>query len=89
MKFSFKIEDLELRSCDEHLMCSETHDRAEIVKWESDNHNHCYTIAYWDVDKEGYYAKFVGNRFVDIDSVALLKLLNKGQQILDVLFESE
>ena len=37
MKFSFRIEDLELRSCGEHLLVDGVeHNRAEIVKWAND-----------------------------------------------------
>ena len=64
MKFSIRIEDLELRSCGEHLLTEGVeHTRAEIVQWE--NEEYCWTLAYWNKNSNGYNLEFVGNRPFD------------------------
>jgi hypothetical protein len=63
-KFNFKIDNLELRSCDESLMNYSEHKTAEIVKWFK-NSESCYTIGYFEKDSEEYFFKFVGDRPID------------------------
>lgn len=60
MKFSYKFNNLELRSCDEHLMSSGQHNTAEISEWF--NSESCYVIAYFENTSEGYNLRFVGDR---------------------------
>ena len=77
IEFKFKVKDLEVRDCGK---C------AEIVKWCSDDgKEYCYTIAFWNKNKESYDLKFVGNRPFDkdINSKLFMKLAKQGQQILD------
>ena len=85
MKFNLRIEDLEVRSCSINLLSDGEHDRAEIVKW-SKKHNKkglCFTVAYWNLDEEGYDLQFVGGRPFDTDTGIFMKLAKHGQQILD------
>jgi hypothetical protein len=90
MNFSLRINDLEARSCDRHLFISEPHDRAEIVKWGSDNkERHCFTVAYWEKSKDGYNLKFVGNRPFEIDTILFMDIAKQGQRILDDIFDSD
>ena len=89
MKFSFRIEDLELRSCGEHLLVDGVeHNRAEIVKWAKDTGKKecCWTVAYWDKHEDGYDLKFVGNRPFDTNQDIFMKLAKQGQQLLDDAF---
>lgn len=89
MKFSFRIEDLELRSCGEHLLVDGVeHNRAEIVKWanDTDKKECCWTVAYWDKHKDGYDLKFIGNRPFDTNQDIFMKLAKLGQQLLDDAF---
>ena len=45
MKFSIRLDDLEVRSCGKHFLVeSEPHDTAELIKWED---RYCYVLAYW------------------------------------------
>lgn len=85
IKFNFRVEDLEVRSCGKHLISSGKHNRAEIVKWANDTEKkeYCWTLAYWNKGEEGYDLKFVGNRPFDIDGELFMKLAKQGQQILD------
>jgi hypothetical protein len=88
MKFNFRIEDLEVRSCNTHLLSNGEHTTAEIVKWYNDTDNNftCFTLAYWNKGKEGYDLKFVGSRPFDVDGELFMKLAKQGQQILDEVF---
>ena len=90
MNFNFRIEDLELRSCNEELSSKGKHTTAEIVCWvgKKDKES-CYTVAYWkkgsnenDIDS----LEFVGNRFLSIrDYNIFMQLLIRGQNMLDMV----
>ena len=89
MKFSFRIENLELRSCGEHLFVDGVeHNRAEIIQWANDTgkKEYCWTVAYWNKGKEGYNLQFVGGRPFDVDGELFMKLAKQGQQMLDDAF---
>ena len=94
-KFNKRIDDMELKSCDSHLLGLEDHETAEIVMWEFERTvietPYCYTIAYWVRNREGYYLKFVGNRPFDIriDKIAFFKLAELGQKHLDEYFSEQ
>jgi len=91
MKFSNKIDNLELRSCDDGLFVTGVpHDTAEIVEWAADD-SHCWAIAYWIKGKEGYDLKFVGDRpFANtVDKYTFWMLAKAGQMILEQFFEME
>lgn len=90
-KFSFKVEDLEVRSCNAHLLSGGEHNRAEIVKWAKDTgeKKYCWTVAYWSKNKDGYDLKFLGKRPFDVDSGVFMKLAKQGQEMLDDAFNSE
>ena len=89
MKFSFRIEDLELRSCGDHLLIEGVkHTRAEIIKWAKDTEQkeYCWTVAYWNRHKEGYDLQFIGNRPFDTNQEIFMKLAKQGQQLLEDVF---
>ena len=83
LQFSFKINDLEVMACNEHLMHSEHNTTAEIVKL-TDNDS-CYTIAYWLKTNEGFDLKFVSNRPFqkNIKKKIFWKLAKPGQKTLE------
>ena len=83
MKFSFKIGNLECRSCNNSLVIKGRHTTAEIVQW---HNNYCWTIAYWLEDKEGFYLHFVGSPpfEINVDPVEFMILAGKGQKKLDI-----
>jgi hypothetical protein len=84
--FSYKFNDLELRSCGKQLLYDNNPNTANIVKWEDDA---CYTICYFEKDKEGYYLKFVGDRPLkdEIDWIELKKLIIIGYEKLTEYFD--
>lgn len=88
MNFNFRIGDLELRSCDEHLMDDDRHTIAEIVYWNSDNT--CYTVAYYIVSDGASSLKFVGKRPFDdrIDIPTFMGLAKLGNGIIDGWYEA-
>jgi len=85
MKFNLRIEDLEVRSCNINLLSDGEHNRAEIVEWSKgrDKKESTCTLAYWNLDEEGYDLQFVGGRPFNTDSVVFMKLAKHGQQILN------
>jgi hypothetical protein len=86
MKFNLRIEDLEVRSCNINLLSDGEHNRAEIVEWSKGTgktQSHSCTLAYWNLDEEGYDLQFVGGRPFDTDTGIFMKLAKHGQQILD------
>ena len=90
MNFSFRLGNMEVRSCGEHLMQNKEHDTAEIIYWYDDEfEKYCYVIAYWVKDNEGYDLQFVGSRplshFDQWNDFG--KLIKVGQKELDLLFE--
>jgi len=96
MKFSNRIDNLELRSCGDHLLVTGVpHNTAEIVEWSKKTQNyddsHCWAVAYWIKGKEGYDLKFVGARpFANtIDKHIFWMLAKAGQMILEQFFEME
>ena len=80
--FSFRIGDLEARSCNDSLLNDGDHTTGEIVCWE--NLTTCYVVAYWVKNREGYDLKFVGARPFDPDLERddFFTLAELGQKIL-------
>lgn len=87
MLFVFSINSLELRSCDVHLLSGSDveHTTAKIIK-EASHGN--YTIAYWEMGKEGFDLRFVGNRPFneEIEQTEFWRIAELGQNILDAYF---
>lgn len=63
----------------------------QIVKhWNKDGTEFCYTLMFFERDKEGYFARFVGRRPLDYDNPeALWKLMKYAQTVLDAAYELE
>ena len=82
-KFSKRINNLEIRSCDTFLASFEKHDRAEIVLWY--NEDNCYTIAYFKPSEEYFNLISVGPRICDkeIDYNNFIELVKYGFTKLD------
>lgn len=89
MNFNLRIEDLEVRSCNNNLMPNGKHERAEIVKYshDTDGKEFCWTVAYWIKEKEGYNLKFVGGRPFNVYGELFMKIAKQGQILLDEEFE--
>lgn len=64
----------------------------ELVKYFDDKHSSCYTVAWFELDDEGYSLRFIGNRpLVDIsaDEIAAIWVeLQAAQKMLDAYFEA-
>jgi hypothetical protein len=90
MNFKYKLGNLELKSCDDHLLSDFPHTTAEIVQYSHLEKNH-WAIAYWIKDKEGYNLQFVGRRPLDkeVNIEDFFKLISEGQNMLDYFFEKE
>ncbi|MGA1047170.1 MAG: hypothetical protein ACO3UU_04115 [Minisyncoccia bacterium] len=57
----------------------------EIVKFLENGT--CYTIAFWRLNKEGYYVESVGSRLIAcLPEKEFIALLNYGQSVLDAHF---
>ncbi len=79
---------LELRSCARNLTCIGHPVTAEIVYWMDEKS--CFTLAYWVMDREGFYLQFVGSRpltYCDNCVDVFWKLVKKGQKKLDKYFQ--
>lgn len=63
----------------------------ELVKWD-EGHHHCYVVAWWIRDDEGYELHFVGGRpFRDIspeEMAAIWPQLQAAQTMLDAYFDA-
>lgn len=88
LNFSYRLFNIEVRSCGEHLLPTVPHITAEIIEWSTTGHN-CWTIAHWKKHKEGYDLIFCGNRpFVrTVDMKDFWMLAGEGQALLDKYFE--
>lgn len=67
LPMSHSSDDLEVRTCGEHLLQEEPHTTAKIIRWFFAEGVRKYNIvlAYFEKDSEGYNLKFVGNRVFD------------------------
>lgn len=84
-KFSFRIENLEVRSCNKYLLSDGEHERAEIIEWSTNTAEKevCATIANWDKGEERYNLRFVGSRPFYVDKELFMILAKLGQEVLD------
>jgi len=81
-KFNIKVGNLELRSCNKHLLSGDT--AAEIVEW-LDNEEDYWTLAYWKIIKNNQEINlnFVGSRPFSVDKDIFWKLAELGQELLN------
>ena len=87
LSFGHRIENYEVRSCDNKLMQSSgDHVTGEIIKWSGEN---CYTLAYWVKDSEEFYLKFVGDRPLNENKDIFWKLITIGQGFLDQTWDEQ
>jgi len=95
-----RIDNLEFRTCNEDLTSASPHTTAEIVKWDPISDDRygpsvkevCYTLMYWEKDKEGCCIRFVGNRPFEVEDVEwdkMWSLAREGQKFLDKKFSDE
>jgi hypothetical protein len=67
--------------------------KPEIVAWnysESFDKETCYTLCWLETDKEGYYMKTIGDRYVEYEDMEALNHVAKyAMRILNLQFEFE
>lgn len=78
-----RIDDLELRTCDKHLMKSESAEAVEICRYTTEGYT--YTIAFWKRPDE----VTVLDRVSDVDPKVFFKLLQLGFDIWKWMEEEE
>lgn len=73
MKFNRRIENLEVHSCNDHLLLDGEHTKIEIIKWEAYKHipgidrgEYCYTIAYFTPTKDGWDLICLPERYIEV-----------------------
>jgi len=83
-KFSFRLGNIEIRSCNKILTSKGDHVTAEIVEW-LDHDSTCFTIAYFKNTTEGFEMKFILDRPVrdSVNWVDLGVLIRKGYELLE------
>jgi len=61
---NIRIGNIEARTTGKHLVRigDQPLVTAEIVEWFDGEKPSCYTIAHWEITKEGFDLRFVGNR---------------------------
>jgi len=91
-EINFKIREgnLELRSCNNHLMSDYLHTTAEIVEW-FENNESCYTIANYEIGEESPDLHFCGSRplMASVDWDTFRKLVATGQKLLEKAYERD
>ena len=93
MEFNIRKGNVELRSCGKHLLQSEKpHYRAEIVVWEKGAGKYCYTVAYFEPDKEGFNLKTVLDRPVQLEEdnfQGFIQMMKVGFSLLYMFWNEE
>ena len=79
-QFKKRIGNLEVRSCNQHLLSIGEHTTAEIVKWIDGS---CYTVAHWQVSHGLHELVFGYKRPFDCDRNTFWKLARYGQKKLE------
>jgi len=75
-----RIFSLEFRTTGKHLIKSSNDTTAEIVQHVK---THCWTVAYWDLNNDGFHLVFVGDRPFKTNLFIFLWLAQTGQKFLD------
>jgi hypothetical protein len=85
LKLNITLDDLEMRAA---TPLNSDKEYFEIVKWTTTTTRHCYTLAVFDQDKEGYNLRFIGNRPFDdkIRSTDFWAITKMAQAILDLFW---
>lgn len=89
MKFSIRVKDLEVRSCNDNLLSGGEHTKAVIVKWsrKASDEEYCYAVAKYDRGSEGFDLTFIGSRPFDCtDRLTFFNLAEQGQRLLDEFY---
>jgi len=78
---------------DSHGYATDADRRSEIIAWnysESLDKETCYTLCWLETDKEGYYMKTIGDRYIEYEDMEALNHVTKyAMRSLNVQFEFE
>lgn len=98
LNFKWRYKDYELRACPRTLARLNEEDKNEtidLIKWDrhdDNNKEYCFSLAYWERDKEGYDLTLVGSRIFEYideeDLEEVWKQLKVAQKMLDAFFEA-
>ena len=97
LNFKWRYKDYELRACPitlARLNENDENETIELVKWvkHEDGKEYCFSLAYWERNKEGYDLNSVGSRIFeyieDEDIEEVWKQLKVAQKILDIFYDS-
>ena len=92
LNFSWNFKDFAIRNYRNFKSEINTYYPIELVKYTDREHKHCYTVAMWWRDEEGYELHFVGSRpFDDIspDEIKTIwRQLQAAQKMLDEYFNA-
>ncbi len=87
-EFKFRYGNIELRSCDKHLIDDGPHTTAEIIHYTGKTDS-AITVAYWSQNDEGYNLQFVHSRPLEVNWRIFRIMYELGQKILDYNFEEK
>jgi hypothetical protein len=82
MDINMRVGDIEFRQMPER--------QPEIIHWKKDStgKEYCYTLMFFEKDKEGFYVILVGGRPLQYEnSMSLWGLMNYAQRVLDAAFD--
>ena len=77
-----RVGDIEFRQMPER--------QPEIIHWKKDStgKEYCYTLMFFEKDKEGFFARFIGDRPMQFDNPPVLwGLMCYAQKVLDAAFK--
>ena len=98
LEFNWSYKDYELQACPRRLVRledDEPNETIDFIKYDTDSNGkrHCYSLAYWKKDSEGYYLHFVGSRpfeHIELEDLEVVwKAMNVAQKVLDGWFDLE
>lgn len=96
LDFSWDFNGYAIRTCHEDWRNPNSKIRKdcpiELVKYNNDSHKTCFTLAFFNLDDEGYELHSVGGRlFEEISADDISEIwaqLQAGQKMLDAYFEA-
>jgi hypothetical protein len=81
IRFSWRWDDLELRSCNQSLLQDGEHTTAEVVRWLASGG--CIAIAAWVHTSDGNHElRFVGDRPFQVDAARFMEMAKHGHEML-------
>jgi len=89
LDYHYRIGNIEARSCDVHLTSWSPATTIELVQWaEDEKDKHCWAIAWFVKEKEGYGMVFCGDRPFDaaINRMDFMTIAEAAQMALDKFF---